>query len=219
MCGFTFSLPNCPLPKKCKYAELYPLCLNCYEKYLKDTEAQHGIECRPARRDYIFDFNPETYESCNDTFDPKGGLYIQFNFAQKSILSKRFNLEAVHRFIHLKHSSYLIHLSNLGGFQIDLGYSIEVVSKVEGKYNLINSKFAFYDDSKLVNSCRDLKEENNITSILQIPNTEITCFNCRFKFSICPLVFNNSRISLIKFSGLVDFYYKQNLLVSLSNYA
>lgn len=211
---FTFCFEKCPVPKSCSYADVYPsLCMTCYENYLE--KAEPGIECEARRSQFRFELVAhEAYnKSCTDGLN---GILINFNFAhRRDSLGKRFDLQAVYRFIFLKRQFYAIRLSNLEGFAIDLGYSIDFLRKGQGDYSLINSRFVFYvsDDSKSrVKSCEDL-HGRNISSIMQIPNVvEMIFFKCRFDTPVCPLVFKSARVKEFKITEMTDCFYKKNVL-------
>ena len=72
----------------------------------------------------------------------------------------------------------------------------------------------FYKKEKLIKSWQDILESNSIVmSFFQINTSNlIATYNSEYPTNVCPLVFKNSNIHQLFLMGMVDSYYKKNIL-------
>jgi hypothetical protein len=152
-------------------------------------------------------------------------IIFRWTSNEMGILNKRFNFSNVIRYSKYYHNYIIkIKLWNLKGFDINIRneknekqiYS----SIIKSTLSLSNCRFDFYHNKKRIESCQDIIGLNitRIESIFQsIPKFDIYLRNIEYnQNTICPLLFNNTKITYLTFRDLVDTFYKINI-VKFSN--
>ena len=151
---------------------------------------------------------------------------IEFRFHSDFIMSKQFNF--TNMLIYMEFFKYFFYPSfvNLKGFELDLinGQNINIISqnKIERLF-CVRCKIEFYSNSRPVKTCKEILGSNNtsIRSLFQIQfqtnlfdsnGLTMVLLDPLFKSTLCPLVFKNSNIADIEIRGLVDTFYKRNIL-------
>lgn len=112
-----------------------------------------------------------------------------------------------------------INFTNLKGFEVQLVNRPRPASTIFAErvqqIFILNSRIEFYLNGSLVRSCADIKI-NYVRSIFQIvvfgPEPTLTLDNCEFRQPLCPLIFRYSRFELLQILGLMNTFYKKNLL-------
>ena len=144
---------------------------------------------------------------------------------RQSILDKSFNFRGlVVKYTRYFHRDVTLSMAKLKGFEVNLmndnvKSSIIRTAKIKDII-LTTSGLNFYIDGKLVKNCQDLKlnEPNGnltIRSIFQIErvnNREVIFDSCQFKQAVCPLVFKKTYIDWLYIVGMIDTFYKRNVL-------
>ena len=154
---------------------------------------------------------------------------------------KAWNLFDLEWFIHREFSLNLVNAKGFGCFA-DINDMKKMNYWSIKDILLINSKLEFYDiNHKRLNTCNDFIESNVtiIQSIFQMYRVSwysvyneyyftyeyyyykdylnVTIISSDLKQPLCPLVFNDSWIDMLQLIGLVDSFYKYNVL-SFSNH-
>ena len=129
-------------------------------------------------------------------------------------LEKKFNFSNVIRYFdYFEGWSLNVYFWYLKGFDVnflDKNYSSNKLINI----NINNCRLDFYHNKKKMNSCQDFAHSNitEIQSIFQIEQSTVSLNFEEYKQKICPLVFMNSRIQILEMSGLIETFYKKNLL-------
>ena len=213
---------DCNLPNDCLIeTKKYEFNQFGYEKF-ECTSNCEVIKCKPLK-DYELRFseNEFMYNKSSKCFinrehykDDEYTDEILFEWPKKEliILEKSFEYSNL-----IDYSTYFSSVSitflNLKGF--DLILTDRNNSIVEANPNLIqiscvSCKIDFYTNRNLIKSCEDIN--SNIMSIFQIEIKQIAIDSSEFPNSLCPLVFKNSNIFALFLIGLVDTFYKRNVL-------
>lgn len=155
--------------------------------------------------------------------------YIHVRFPKNYTLSKHFKLRSLMKFLLLfknKNSKFRIYFANLHSIEVDLGKQF---NSSWSYYNrsafgffyeiyLHNTRLDFRLKGKPVKTCQQLMASNQtkIKSVFQIDPKKnyiyIGLLNPRFVRPLCPLLFKYSRISFLDINGIVNTFYKRNVL-------
>ena len=230
------NLPQCVLPKGCRTQKVKDL-INPLGNDKVAGESKIGMRC-DIFEGFRFEFNLSLAKDSNGTL--KCNLDIDKDEAtfemrwpnrdeEKSILDQNFSLSNLFTLVEtftLTTSSSL-NLINVKGFEIiNQKY---VRSFIIRKIICLSCKIKFYIGKSLIKSCQDILEANmtDIQSIFQIyplnfffgypfydfGYIKINLIESDFgKYPWCPLVFYHSRISFLTLKGLVNSFYKTNIL-------
>ena len=219
--AFDCSLPNgCLIETKKygpnQYSNERNLCLkNC-----------QVIKCRPQDESFQFQFIENAFmannsNGCfiNDEKNMNEEIILKWpKNTEPNILDQSFNISNLFAYTEYFYVSNDINFINLKGFEIHLNRIIR------DWLNIRNIAFSsctmnFYTNGKLIKSCRDiLATSSTVMSIFQLKSRLIkTDFvfvieSGEFKTALCPLVFRNIYISRFMILGMVDSFYKKNVL-------
>ena len=186
----------------------------------------HNNQCLFKAREFIIELRWPNSNTHDLIFDAKLNASNLFEVISPNLYDKEFSLNLV----------------NIKGFGCNINDMKILTNWSIKKILLTNCKFEFYDKNhKRMNTCGDFIESNvtSIQSIFQMYKVSykfyydpyyfsyqiyyykdylnVTIINADFKQPLCPLVFNNSGIHMLQIIGLVDSFYKKNVL-SFSNY-
>jgi hypothetical protein len=209
---------NCHLPEKCRLENVDP----------------SAIWCDINNDTYEFKFKQPTPviitgEKCDINGYKHFPQTIIFRWTTKdlSILDEQFNFtNVISYFNYFKFAGrFEAHFWNLKGFDIEMLKNLNSSeTSPDLSIYLANCPLDFYHKRRRINSCQDIIDSNltDIESIFQIKTgyngfpSAFRLQNVEYKRSICPLIFSNSQIKLFRLEGLVDTFYKKNVL-SFSN--
>lgn len=105
--------------------------------------------------------------------------------------------------------------------------TIRQINQIElVELNCLNCKMDFYSNGRLLETCQDIIDSDQnevlIRSVFQIQIFRFLTFQSslakfalispQFKTKLCPLVFNNTNLTSFDIIGLVDTFYKKNIL-------
>ena len=194
----------------------------------------HGLRC-DVYNGYRFQLNISSNKSeyaSLKNIDQIVGIKWPSDFS--AILDKQFSiLNMFYLFKHILYNQkYSINLYNLKGFDLNIMAEDLIVHRNIDYYidaeeiNFFGCKMNFYDNEKKINTCEDILGSNNsqVLSIFQIYKTMVSdlktvngnsimrLINIQFISSLCPLVFNNSRIPDLQINALANTFYKRNIL-------
>jgi len=110
---------------------------------------------------------------------------------------------------------YTITFIGMKGFNLEKPLETNTIYQKVFIFNSMN--FNFYNENqKLIKSCQDFKNKKLLkwhNFILSKKTLFLAEFrNLKYPSSICELVFKNANLNSIRFSGLINSYYKINLL-------
>lgn len=216
---------DCPLLRGCK-AIGYPVidCFDCLQ--VTSTYSVPGFECHAERNlgpnldTSSWNGNQTVMNSCVIYNYTMNSLHMKFPRTQNHILGKNFNFSDYFSFVILYTGQHNLRFSNLKGFQLDSDIRSAYDWRMLDPYwvglffDLIFVRFNFYSGSKLIKSCADIDENKTmIDSFFQIPHLEkLSIKICHFPRPLCPLVFKNVKIYLLRIVGWIDNFYKRNFL-------
>lgn len=223
------SISTCKLPNQCRiqfWDSLYQWSANRPFK----KSSKKGIQCVIDNINYKFDFaswlSVNKSMQCNrNDFD---GL-IEWRFTKKPnvMLVNDFGLQGFVDFMLMNYNEILFRFTNLNGIDLNLGIALFLEKNYNmesNRYTLefINSRFDFYTkDRRLVSSCSDMVDINETRSIFQLNahyyGSIIYFIRCEFKRPMCPRIFNNTNIQEMYFTGILDYYYKKNILTFINH--
>ena len=135
------------------------------------------------------------------------------------ILEKSFDVQNMSMYFDYFRWFFEIYFVKLKGIDINLSKSdisiIRNVSSIICKACKLN----FYTERKLIKSCEDiLKSNSRVMSIHQIYKLESFILeNNEYPTYICPLIFKNVNIVSLHLTGLIDSFYKKNVLLFTNN--
>ena len=222
---------DCEIPKGCR--------LELIENGLGDEESVYAkspkIWCEFNDDFYEFKFDEKTEsntrQNCSE-LDKKYSIYA-FRWTTSSnklaLLETRFNFSKAQRyFSYFKGQETTLHtyFIDIKGFDINI-LDYNSMSKRFFRFwriSFVNCHLDFYHVKRKINSCQEFIKLNltQIESIFQIKTDKnnmlnwIELNNVEYKHSICPFLFSNTNIRYLTLTGLIDTFYKTNVL-SFSN--
>lgn len=216
------STQTCNPPMGLKFQKFHYIKYIFLNNQFFSAQDENGFRLDVPDRHYRFDLDSwlatNQFNSCNSTtFDTD----IHVRFPKRFILEKKFNLSGLMQFFLLFKSQFRIYLANLDAIEIDLGINDNSSETRETGYSevsVIDSRFDFRLDGKPVETCQQFIDANltEPKSIFQItPNhayLEMYWHNPKFVRPLCPLLFKHARLFILPISGVVNTFYKQNLL-------
>ena len=196
---------NCQLPKECKW-------LDMKQKLIEET-----IVCKNLRSTTKINLN-----KCNvknktsyDIYDIyKIHLILIEKIDNNYILNNDFNLHQIIDIINSPIGSILTFV-NLKGFRSDLSL---VLNSQNIEIMFYDIDFDFYNqDGNVIKTCNEYK--NSISNVTTIFNNyfSMSFINTQYKTPVCPLLFENAKVSYLQFSHLVKSYYKKNSIQFLND--
>ena len=216
---FSFSF-ECSLPSGCFIKPLkYVINDNTYEKHQFNGNAQEII-CMPTKG-FQFRFEENKFMANKNkkciTGDKTLSI-IKFVWSKKNdeliILDKSFNVSNIMPYTSYFKSKTALQFVNLRGFDINLSYSIIKNNKNLKTLLCIACTMNFYTNGKLIKSCQDILESNStVMSFFQLnASSGIATYNSEYPTNVCPLAFKNANIPQLFLMGIVDSFYKKNIL-------
>lgn len=219
----TRQLKSCELPDRFEFKTLH-LVSNYYANQFMSHNEFKGIRC-DVPPNVQFKFNLSEWQAKKQLDPCKNVSFwnsLHLRFPKGFILQKSFGLQDIIDFLLLFEEEFYITFANLQKFDADLG----IVSLLPAKYSyptkfifhIFNTKFDFYVNSRVAKSCQDYFEANltRPNGIFQVlPNSnyvEMFVLNSRFVRPICPLAFNKARIYKLTIKGMIDSFYKRNVI-------
>ena len=226
-CAILTSVFNCKLPYGCEINVVQFIV--DYSGNEKTSMGSPGILCNIRDETFRFDypmpeplFIPGSKDWCYISTNELDYDTIEFRFPSNFILDKQFNLKKMLNYTWYLKYGFGSNFVNLKGFELDITNDKKIHienSTNDFKIQCIRSKIEFYSNGRHIKTCQDIIDEypsGNISSLFQIQRldakTWITMFHSEFKTTLCPLLFKNSDIKNVYFIGLVDSYYKRNIL-------
>lgn len=200
---------------------------NCEEEH--DFSARNGLRCElNSAKSLNFSLDANIGGAICDTSTSPNITFISFlppPFAT-FILDSKFDFLNLAK--HLSHTTYQnvfpIIFTNLHGFELN-AYDPKDWLQIEMNnipdIYFIKSKFAFFLNNKLVESCNDLLDTskviiwNTTSSIFQISRyfTAYTYLkSCDFSLTVCPLVFHDTDVFILEIDRMVSSFFKTNVL-------
>lgn len=186
---------KCVLPAGCEFGWFHFINNYLASEFVSRWDYRAFI-CHINNASYLFDL--DTFVSTNQSSvcnRENFAISLDLRFAPKMrnklILNRNLNLQNVIDFLFIFGNIFYLHLTNLGGYSVDLGIWVNVwkinPTLVNPKYiNFVRNRVEFYSSSgKLVKSCRDLNSTREVNSIFQItPNNqypEMMFYRCEFR--------------------------------------
>lgn len=192
---------QCILPTGCRSGAFHYINGYNYGEYVSLGD-KIGFICDVHDASYRFDL--ETWRQGNylgvcvsNKIENMLDLRFPAQSKRKSSLGKYLNLQGILDFLLLFNLTFTLHLTNVNGYNIDLGIRLINMSTqrsyvfVRRDINIIRNEVEFYNTSgKLVKSCRDLLksaegEVGPINSIFQLTQStkfsEINLFRCNYR--------------------------------------
>ena len=236
------NLTYCTLPSICRFQKVNILIdASAIDKML--GKFKQGLRCEFSDENFSFNFNISQIRhngyiaDCLFKGDPLDGiaeLRWPPQTSTPSILDASLNLTNLFDFISTFYASgFSLNLINLKRFAFQIFFDIDHMSWAMNinRVLCLNCKFKFEFATRLLNkTCDQFNETDKIQSIFQMfrigyddyyylyrDYINFTIINGDFKDQLCPFVFNNSQIGTFQLIGLVDSFYKKNLL-SFSNH-
>ena len=229
--SFVMSTPtfNCKLPVGCEINDIQFI-IN-YGGYEKTTIEYPGILCDIRNETYQFD-----YPTSSPLLKPKQGCHIssnfkathdimEFRFPSNYILSKQFNFQKLSDYTWYFTSDIDTNFMNLIGFELDITNEQNIsnhdyfTDESYFSFECIRCKIEFYSNGRHIKKCQDILDlypNGNINSLFQFhtyfPELRIKLFHSEYKTPLCPVLFNNSDIYSFFLIGLIDTFYKRNIL-------
>ena len=220
-----FTLFECNLPNGCSIQPIkYDIKEYGYEKYIFDDDVK-AIKCKVVKQ-YQFRFvqndfmtNKSNWCIINNQSQFEMIIFEWPKNGEEIILDKSFDVTNMIKYL-TKYFYWFfdIYFVKLRGFEISLS---NITIKTTGIKYLIcyGCRMNFYSNGKLIKSCEDILESNStVMSIFQMKLYHfknlwyLELDNNEFPTDICPLVFKNSKIDYLVLTGLVDSFYKENIL-------
>lgn len=234
LCIFTLSLSfigncngfNCHLPNECRLEKVYrrkAIDFNergalKYSTILCDVKNEMFEfklnHANPLKTNHLCDLNAE-----NVTLHPQTTILRWLFKDESAILNERFNFTNVIKYFSKFKYFMNLNIHSVNGFGFNLfhdDFKRTRISYIE----LIDIRLEFYHNKKKINSCQEIFDLNltAVKSIFQIPFDKkahgqlFILRDVEYKTEICPLVFENVDIENFMFSGLVNTFYKKNVL-------
>ena len=214
---------DCELPFGCEI-ETSNLIANLYGNEIS-TEKDY-FEIMGCPMDVLTEFNfntsssrmdPKVSKPCfinNKTSEIKEIIEFYCSTYRRIILNRSFKMDNLILYLSYFYWAVNLNFVKFNGFELNLISDSEIDTDKVMNILFIGSKMDFYMDQKLVRTCEDIKTRNltSIRSILQISSREIYFDNCDLKRPLCPLVFMNSYTETLFLIGMIDTFYKRNVL-------
>ena len=215
--------PNntCHLPKGCRSEYVYDDYLEDFSE--KGADIWLSVMCDVNNDAFEFKFKEMSFETdeviCDNNDNFMFLIIFRWTSNDLNILDKRFNFSNV-----LRYSSYYpsirkkVKLWNLKGFDVDIR-NVKNESEDNFIFSFSNCRLDLYHNKKRINSCQDIYDLNitRIESIFQRNPYDLYLRNIDYNQNIiCPLIFNNTDISLLTFRDMFNTFYKRNV-VKFSN--
>ena len=219
---------NCHPPIGCEITDAHYQ--TNYFGYEKTSIEMPGVLCNIRDKQFQFNYPMPTPLLVNNDRCVINQEYfietIEFRFHSDFIMSKQFNFTNMLNYMDFFNYFFYPSFVNLKGFELDIinGQNINIISqrKIERLF-CVRCKIEFYSNRRPVKTCQDINDSNNtsIRSLFQIQfqtnlfesnGLTMVLLDPQFKSTLCPLVFKNSNIADIEIRGLVDTFYKTNIL-------
>lgn len=186
---------NCRLPEGCRIDKFYwinDVYLYSREFFSSEKELPKAFICEVKRDNYRFDNNIQEikYGQCVLEILPVPYLEFRFKKSKKKIIDERFNFQGVIEYLVEFGSDVQIHLTNLNGFDIQLGIKYDYWESTF-VINIIRSKIKVYSKNRLIKSCQDIQIDFGLDfspiSLFQIRTKNdddlhsLRFLNCEFK--------------------------------------
>ena len=218
---------NCNLPEGCRFEKIYSRSNLIFNE--RSASKLNAIVCDVENQRFKFKFEGPnlTKHHCDMSNDEDHTqmTLLRWTSSESITLNNRFNFtNALTYFSYFKKQMDL-QIHGLKGF--DLNFFVEKYrskSPFLGTIELVDTRMDFYHDNKKISSCREMVDLNltNIKSIFQLTTmrykNQLILRGVEYKSKICPLVFQNSNITLFLLFDLVDSFYKTNVLTFSSDY-
>lgn len=152
---------NCSLPSGCHIGPFYYI-NDFYAREFLSQGNFNGFICDVTGSRYQFDYDYRKSENylCSEQRDLDSFLELRFRKARNMIVDVSFNIQGVIDFLIWFKRLFVLHISNVRGFDLELG--IEYFLRGDKfNVNLIKSKVDFYSQGKLIESCQDLRNLYN----------------------------------------------------------
>ena len=222
---------NCTLPDRCSIQQaIYEINQYGYEKTLYNIDVKK-IKCKSDRGfKFTFfknDFMLKRIAKCSINIQ-KENLYEKLeiewprNRHELLILDKSFDVANMLAYLRYFYYYFEVYFYNVRGFDIDLSYDAKSRSTIENNPDVstflcVACRMDFYSNGKLIKSCEDIFQSNYSTmmSIFQMKlnkHKEFALVESEYETNLCPLVFENAEIYHFYLIGLVDSFYKKNVL-------
>ena len=210
---------NCNLPERCQLEN---------QNYERNSFGKRlHISCFIKNEAFEFKFKEPTAnitagEKCFMETSYPNIIRFQWMSNNLTILEKQFNFSNVIRYFNnFENPDLTIQLLNLKGFDVNLTSENDSIRKIGLGFQISveNCQLDFYHKKKKINSCPDFFDSNitEIQTIFQTHGmTSVVLLKVEYKQKTCPIVFNNSRMQYLDIDGLVDTFYKKNV-ISFSN--
>ena len=213
------------MPTSCKLTQVKMIAdMNQNENSFWNMRA---IKC-DVNKFFKFDFNKKSLFhkinpncSINSNFnlcESDNNLHLEWPKNELIILDKNFNISQMINFVRLFKYSMEIYFNNLNGIDINLmddNNSLTIETKRVFRADLYNCQLDFYIDKKLIKSCSDiLMSGKSVVSIFQIERffRMLVLAFIKYKTTLCPLVFNNTKLNHININSLANTFYKTNVM-------
>lgn len=215
----------CKLPLGLKFSTVHVV-----DKLLISSDFISGSDERGFRfdvpnRHYRFDLDgwltTNQFNSCNQVQFTNS---MSVKFPKRFILENRFNLSGLIDFLLLFANGFKLYLTSLEAIEVDLGLNYNASydtlnrSIINFAIQMHNSRLDFRINGKPVEACQQFFDANltEPKSIFRIaPNQEfisMSWINPTFVRPLCPLLFKHARFTYLDITGIIDTFYKQNLL-------
>lgn len=157
---------------------------------------------------------PEVQEALNEVY---------FQLSKESILDGSFNLFNNNLFltsIGFEISSPTsetyegVSIVNRATIRYIKGFDIGKLKQRQNplRMDFYYSSLDFYSNRSLIRSCEDLDQSKNISQYIvnAFAIIDARFYNCHYKIPICPLTILSMKISVLRFFGIQNTYYKRN---------
>lgn len=216
---------NCQLPEGLEFRKVHIMSDVRSTQFVSNEDSNGFLLNVPSDRPYKFDLNTwldtGQFKLCNRSIINN---YLHIQFPKRFVLNKDFNLQDLFEFLLRFWDSFSVYLINLRTVELDLGiiqyfkYFTEFLEDSED-YELFfyNVRFDFRVNNS-VKTCQELIDSKVIVinSIFQIfPRNkfiEMLWLNPVFVRPLCPAVFWRTRWSFLIMTGVINSFYKRNVL-------
>lgn len=218
---------DCELPFGCEI-ETSNLLANLYGNEIS-TEKDY-FEIMGCPMDVLTEFNfntsssrldPKVSRPCfinNKTSEIREIIEFFCSTYRRKILNGGFKMNNLLQYLSYFYWAVNLNFVKFNGFELNLISDAEIYTDKVMNILFIGSKLDFYMNQKSVRTCEDIKTNLTlIRSILQISSREIYFDNCELKKPLCPLVFMNSYVETLFLIGMIDTFYKRNVLSFLDS--
>lgn len=215
----------CQLPSGFKFKQFHRKnIINAMNNEFWSYTDINGFFLEVPDQNYRFDLDgwlaSKQYESCLKVW-----FYTVLNLKlpKRFSLTKELNLYGIILFLVLFDYKLIeIEMSNFETIELDLGL-LNISSAIKSNrkdssyffMQIFNSRFDFRLDGRPAVSCQQMIEANltEPKSIFQIePSLYLVWINPTFVRPLCPLLFRHARLSAFFITGIMDTFYKRNIL-------